>query len=326
MSLRLCSRAPWTTSSSAAIENAIVPRERVFVQGGRVLQRARFRVRRSDARHRPPRRRRHPRGGRDHRPCPGVVEAPPRPGAALLGLHHRGGDAAHDRVARTPPGPAPRGCRDPLHRPPGRAGGSDRLRGPAGSLPGRPRAEPERQGADRAGEGALERGQAPGARRAAEAAQSPSETQRARETARPGRGHRLRGDARHPLHTRGGRVLDLRARQGDRPRLLAPPATAPQAGPRHVGSDRREARRLRPRAAAPDRPRRHDAVAPLLGDRRAVLAARRRVRRAGRDRARDRPARGRRARGRGGLHLVGAGRAAGGRLRPRGARLARTTS
>src|SRR4051794_27263322 len=32
MSLRLCSRAPWTTSSSAAIEKAIVPAERTFVQ------------------------------------------------------------------------------------------------------------------------------------------------------------------------------------------------------------------------------------------------------------------------------------------------------
>jgi hypothetical protein len=32
MSLRLCSRAPWTTSSSAAIEKVIVPAERVFVQ------------------------------------------------------------------------------------------------------------------------------------------------------------------------------------------------------------------------------------------------------------------------------------------------------
>src|SRR5690349_3471949 len=32
MSLRLCSRAPWTTSSSAAIEWAIVASERVFVQ------------------------------------------------------------------------------------------------------------------------------------------------------------------------------------------------------------------------------------------------------------------------------------------------------
>src|SRR3954454_4887668 len=35
MSLRLCSRAPWTTSSSAAIEEAIVPAERTFVQGRR---------------------------------------------------------------------------------------------------------------------------------------------------------------------------------------------------------------------------------------------------------------------------------------------------
>ena len=32
MSLRLCSRAPWTTSSSAAIRSAILPCERVFVQ------------------------------------------------------------------------------------------------------------------------------------------------------------------------------------------------------------------------------------------------------------------------------------------------------
>src|SRR4051812_24804464 len=39
MSLRLCSRAPWTTSSSAAIEKAIVPRERVFARAfGRVAR------------------------------------------------------------------------------------------------------------------------------------------------------------------------------------------------------------------------------------------------------------------------------------------------
>src|SRR3982751_694819 len=39
MSLRLCSRAPWTTSSSAAIEKAIVPAERTFVQAlGRCIR------------------------------------------------------------------------------------------------------------------------------------------------------------------------------------------------------------------------------------------------------------------------------------------------
>src|SRR3954451_19501753 len=39
MSLRLCSRAPWTTSSSAAIEEVIVPRERTFVKPSRCNER-----------------------------------------------------------------------------------------------------------------------------------------------------------------------------------------------------------------------------------------------------------------------------------------------
>ena len=59
---------------------------------------------------------------------------------------------------------------------------------------------------------------------------------------------------------------------------------------RHVGADRREARRVRPRAGAADRARRDRAVARVLGDRAAVLAPARRVRRARRDRPGDRPA------------------------------------
>ena len=62
-------------------------------------------------------------------------------------------------------------------------------------------------------------------------------------------------------------------------------------GPRHVGADRREARRVRARAAAADRLRGDGALARVLGDRRAVLAPARGLRRDRRDRARDRPAR-----------------------------------
>ena len=79
-------------------------------------------------------------------------------------------------------------------------------------------------------------------------------------------------------------------RSSSSPRSMARDRTARS---RHVGADRREARRVRARPAAADRLRGDDALARLLADRRAVLAAARALRRDRGDRPRDRPARGR---------------------------------
>ena len=124
----------------------------------------------------------------------------------------------------------------------------------------------------------------------------------------------VRGRARDLLRARERRLLDLRARPGRGPALLAAPPAEAEARARHVGADRREARRVRPRTGGADRARRRRAVARVLGDRAAVLAPARSVRRARRDRPGDRPARGRGARGRGRPDRLLADRA---RRRPR---------
>src|SRR5690348_17045180 len=89
MSLRLSFRARWTTSATAAIENAIVTAERTFVQVPRCNLRFPGKTVAGEG-HRPARRRRDDRRGLDHRHRPGPVEAaaPPRP--ALLRRDHRG--------------------------------------------------------------------------------------------------------------------------------------------------------------------------------------------------------------------------------------------
>jgi hypothetical protein len=89
---------------------------------------------------------------------------------------------------------------------------------------------------------------------------------------------RPRGDRRHLLRLRDRRVLGLRARQGDRLRQLALTAQATAARPRHLGADRRQAGRVRPRDAAAGRLRGDGALAGVLGDRRALLAPARRLR------------------------------------------------
>ena len=61
--------------------------------------------------------------------------------------------------------------------------------------------------------------------------------------------------------------------------LLAPAAAAAEEGAGHVEPDRREARRLRARPGAADRARRDRALARVLGDRAALLAPGRRLRR-----------------------------------------------
>ena len=123
--------------------------------------------------------------------------------------------------------------------------------------------------------------------------------------ARRDHGDRLRGPDRHPLHARLGRLLDLRARPGDQPRDVAPAPAAPEDRARHLGSDRREARRLRPWPAHPDRPRRHGPLDLVSGDRTAVLASDRDLRGSRGAHPRRRPARRRRPRGRRGVHRVG---------------------
>ena len=75
---------------------------------------------------------------------------------------------------------------------------------------------------------------------------------------------------------------------GGRPRDLAAATSAAQARARHVGPDRPQARRIRPRPGAADRVRRDRPLDRVLADRAAVLAAARDLRRRGRDRSRDR--------------------------------------
>ena len=146
-----------------------------------------------------------------------------------------------------------------------------RVRRARGTAPDRPRAEPERQGRGRARREAFDRRQASGVDRAAEAAEQPAEAIGAREAGSRDRPEGVRGRDRHLLHLRRGCLLDLRARQDRRRRVLAPPATEAQEGARHVDADRSPTRRLRARTGAPDPRRRDRALAALLGRRRAVL-------------------------------------------------------
>ena len=105
-----------------------------------------------------------------------------------------------------------------------------------------------------------------------------------------GRRHRLRDRHRDLLRVRRRRLLDLRAGEGDEDRRRAVTKTEAKGRARHVAADRSQARRLRPRHRA-DRGHRCDgALAALLGDRVAVLAARRLLRGIRRDRAGDRAA------------------------------------
>ena len=85
----------------------------------------------------------------------------------------------------------------------------------------------------------------------------------------PPRGHlrpdRARDPRRHLLHVRGRRLLDLREGAGaGRSCSSLVEARQPEADPRHLGSDRREARCLRPRPAADDHVRQHGALVRLL--------------------------------------------------------------
>src|SRR5438874_2188607 len=66
----------------------------------------------------------------------------------------------------------------------------------------------------------------------------------------------VRDHRRDPVHVRGWRLLDLRARRDDRAGAVPPTAPATARDPRYLGPDRHEARRLRPRAVPARRHRR----------------------------------------------------------------------
>ena len=79
-------------------------------------------------------------------------------------------------------------------------------------------------------------------------------------------------------------------RPHDRVRLLTHPETETQARPRHLGVDRSETRRVRPRATTPRRDRRMRSLPGFLGHRQALLHSSRCVRRPRRNRPGDRTA------------------------------------
>ena len=188
-------------------------------------------------------------------------------GAPLLRLHPRGGDAADGREARAARHPARRRDRAPLRR----LHRADRrlplAGGAAGDRPGRQRARrhpddalrPRRAGAP------VDRDQARHPRRPAAPARGPPLRRAARRPRRRGDADRVRGRARDLLRARERRLLDLRARPGRGPALLAAAAAEAEARARHVGADRREARRVRPRAGGADRARRESSCRSRSG-------------------------------------------------------------
>ena len=111
----------------------------------------------------------------------------------------------------------------------------------------------------------LDRDQARHPRRDPEAPRGPALRREPRRPRADGDADRVRGRARDLLRARERGLLDLRARPGRGSDLLAPPAAAPEEGPRHVGADRREAGRVHPRAGAADRARRDGALARRSG-------------------------------------------------------------
>ena len=90
---------------------------------------------------------------------------------------------------------------------------------------------------------------------APETTEAPAQALGAREAGDADRPQGVRGRDRDLLHARSRRLLDLRAGQDGRRRLLADPETEAQAGARHVDADRPAARRVRARAGAPDHAR-----------------------------------------------------------------------
>ena len=176
----------------------------------------------------------------------------------FLAIDHRRGDAPGRRVARA----APRAARRRARRPLPRAARRRRRSRSAFAVPRaldqvEHRAEPERQGGRSPRGEAVDRRQARGALALQKRLQHLPERAALVKPRDSGRRQGVRGGHRDLLHVRRRRVLDLRARQDDRRRLLADPATEAQARARHVGPDRREARRVRARPAAADLARRH---------------------------------------------------------------------
>ena len=209
---------------------------------------------------------RHPRRRRHRRARARPLAAQAARGAALLRVHPRGGDAAdggEPQAVRHAPRGRDRAALPRAARPDrrlslgGRAAGDrpDRRRARRSAEPVRPR---------RRGRG-LDRDQARHPRRDSDAPRGPALRREPRRPGPRGDADRVRGRARDLLRARERGLLDLRARPGRGPDLLAPAAAAPEEGPRHVGADRREAGRVHPRHGAADRARRRGAVARRSG-------------------------------------------------------------
>ena len=196
-----------------------------------------------------------------------------------------------DALARAPdPTTARSGAPLPRHRrSPCPAALARRPRGSRSDRPG-DRRRAHLEGGTRAANEALERAEARDPRRGPEVAGQPPVRRRALPRRRLARDQGVRGPHRHLLHLRHRCLLDLRARPDDAARPLGRATGAPPRDPRHLGTDRREARGVRSWPTAADRLRGDRALALLLGDRRPVLAPARRLCRNRRDRPGDRAA------------------------------------
>ena len=221
-----------------------------------------------------------------------------------------------DRVARPPPRSPGGRARPPLPRLDRRGRTHALVRRARRAAPGRPRAEPERQGADRARRQQLDGDQARRARGVAEAPEEPAERKLVKPIAQVGVTafeviigiFFTLAAAAYWIFERD-KTIDLVTSMFARPKRKLIRDTWDLIDAKLGAFVRGQVLLI---LLVGDR-----AVAAVLGDRRAVLAARRRVRRPRRDRARDRAADGGRARGGGRLHRLGPRRRARGRLRAR---------
>ena len=255
MSLRLCSRAPCTTSSSAAIwaplYRANVCSHSPFGQVHRWVEWiCRRHGNRSPYRHRDPRRRRDHRRSRSRSGSCGSSSrcsssrssSPPRCARASTGLH---GTGSRDRPASP----------SITSRCSGRSRSAIAFATPRALDQVNHALSPSGKA-----EIAREAKQSTGIKHDVltarpEATEAPAEALRAREAGDADRPQGVRGRDRDLLHARRRCLLDLRARQDGRRRLLADPATEAKARARHVDADRPAARRVRTRPGAPDHAR-----------------------------------------------------------------------
>jgi hypothetical protein len=131
------------------------------------------------------------------------------------------------------------------------------------------------------------------ARRARLGRQSAASASTRLEPAAPDRFLREEGDGcgrRRPVHARGDLVLDLGARPDDRAAVCACPGAEAREGPADVSGHRQPTGLVHAPEVPDGHHRRRCALGGVLSRRAALLAAARRFRRVGRDRARDRAA------------------------------------